>query len=192
MRKQLVFSAVIVLGALSVLLALPTREAQAQVVFQAAGSDGTRYWGPWKASTRARGAQRWPARDQLGRRRGSRRHGPGNPVRRLPEHPRRPVHSPRGRACRRRLRLPTRCCSRRGGWRACSTTRPTATIFSPFSPQRLFTPVGSNITEALFFVPGTNGATPQRSRASARSSRTSTSRMGAGLARSTETARPAR
>ena len=29
-------------------------------------------------------------------------------------------------------------------------------IFSTFSPLRLFTPVGSNITEALFFVPGTS------------------------------------
>src|SRR5678816_1568129 len=29
------------------------------------------------------------------------------------------------------------------------------TIFSTFSLSRLFTPVGSNITEALFFVPGT-------------------------------------
>jgi hypothetical protein len=34
------------------------------------------------------------------------------------------------------------------------------TIFSTFSPSRLFTPVGSNITEALFFVPGTNGRDP--------------------------------
>jgi hypothetical protein len=34
------------------------------------------------------------------------------------------------------------------------------TIFSTFSPSRLFTPVGSNITEALFFVPGTNGEVP--------------------------------
>lgn len=34
------------------------------------------------------------------------------------------------------------------------------TIFSAFSPSRLFTPVGSNVTEALFFVPGTNGAVP--------------------------------
>lgn len=34
------------------------------------------------------------------------------------------------------------------------------TIFSAFSPLRLFTPVGSNVTEALFFVPGTNGAVP--------------------------------
>jgi hypothetical protein len=34
------------------------------------------------------------------------------------------------------------------------------TIFSTFSPSRLFTPVGSNHTEALFFIPGTNGAKP--------------------------------
>jgi hypothetical protein len=34
------------------------------------------------------------------------------------------------------------------------------TIFSTFSPLRLFTPVGSNVTEALFFIPGTNGADP--------------------------------
>jgi hypothetical protein len=31
------------------------------------------------------------------------------------------------------------------------------TIFSTFSPLRLFTPVDSNITKALFFVPGTEG-----------------------------------
>jgi hypothetical protein len=35
-----------------------------------------------------------------------------------------------------------------------------ATTFIPFSLLRLFTPVGSNVTEALFFIPGTNGATP--------------------------------
>ena len=33
-------------------------------------------------------------------------------------------------------------------------------IFSTFSPFRLFTPVGSNVTEAVFFIPGTNGADP--------------------------------
>jgi hypothetical protein len=32
------------------------------------------------------------------------------------------------------------------------------TIFKTFSPSRLFTPVGSNITDAVFFVPGGNGA----------------------------------
>lgn len=34
------------------------------------------------------------------------------------------------------------------------------TIFKPFSNMRLFTPVGSNITEALFFRPGSNGSLP--------------------------------
>jgi hypothetical protein len=33
------------------------------------------------------------------------------------------------------------------------------TIFRTFSPLRLFTPVGSNITDALFFLPGSNGNT---------------------------------
>ena len=35
-----------------------------------------------------------------------------------------------------------------------------ANIFTTFSPSRLFTPVGSNITEASFFIPGTNGTVP--------------------------------
>ncbi|HEY3394224.1 MAG TPA: PEP-CTERM sorting domain-containing protein [Lacipirellulaceae bacterium] len=35
-----------------------------------------------------------------------------------------------------------------------------ATTFSAFSPQRIFTPTGSNITDVTFFVPGSNGAIP--------------------------------
>ena len=35
-----------------------------------------------------------------------------------------------------------------------------AKIFRTFSPSRLFTPVGSNITEASFAIPGTNGTAP--------------------------------
>ena len=35
-----------------------------------------------------------------------------------------------------------------------------ATIFKPFSNFRLFTPVGSNITDALFFLPGSGGNIP--------------------------------
>ena len=34
------------------------------------------------------------------------------------------------------------------------------TEFSVFSPQRLFTPVGSNITNTFFFLPGSNGNAP--------------------------------
>ncbi len=33
-------------------------------------------------------------------------------------------------------------------------------IFTAFSPFRLFTPVGSNITDTVFFVPGSNGTAP--------------------------------
>ena len=33
-------------------------------------------------------------------------------------------------------------------------------IFQPFSSPRLFSPIGSNVTEVRFFVPGTNGAVP--------------------------------
>jgi hypothetical protein len=35
-----------------------------------------------------------------------------------------------------------------------------AGAFSTFSPLRLFTPVGSNITDSFFFVPGSNGSVP--------------------------------
>jgi len=35
-----------------------------------------------------------------------------------------------------------------------------ATTFVPFTLNRVFTPVGSNITDASFFLPGTNGGTP--------------------------------
>jgi hypothetical protein len=35
-----------------------------------------------------------------------------------------------------------------------------AGLFSPFSPNRLFTPLGSNITEGSFSIPGSGGAVP--------------------------------
>jgi hypothetical protein len=35
-----------------------------------------------------------------------------------------------------------------------------ATTFSFFSPARLFSPIGSNITDVTFFIPGTNGGVP--------------------------------
>ena len=47
-----------------------------------------------------------------------------------------------------------------GGLAALFNNATYGTIFKTFSPKRLFTPVGSNITEALFFVPGSNGSAP--------------------------------
>jgi hypothetical protein len=38
-----------------------------------------------------------------------------------------------------------------------------ATIFRAFSQSRLFSPIGSNVTEVEFFVPGSNGNTPATS-----------------------------
>jgi hypothetical protein len=39
-----------------------------------------------------------------------------------------------------------------------------ADIFQPFSPVRFFSPVGSNLTEVRFFLPGSNGATAATTR----------------------------
>jgi hypothetical protein len=47
-----------------------------------------------------------------------------------------------------------------GGMAALFNNPTYGTIFRAFSPSRLFSPVGSNITETLFFVPGTNGTVP--------------------------------
>jgi hypothetical protein len=47
-----------------------------------------------------------------------------------------------------------------GGLTALFNNPTYGTIFSTFSLPRLFTPVGSNITEALFFTPGSNGTVP--------------------------------
>ncbi len=47
-----------------------------------------------------------------------------------------------------------------GGLAALFNNASYGTIFKAFSPLRLFTPVGSNITDALFVVPGSNGNTP--------------------------------
>src|SRR5262245_46415991 len=35
-----------------------------------------------------------------------------------------------------------------------------AALFAPFSPNRLFAPIGSNITDAVFSIPGTGGTSP--------------------------------
>jgi hypothetical protein len=47
-----------------------------------------------------------------------------------------------------------------GGLEALFNNPTYGATFSTFSAPRLFTPVGSNLTEAAFFIPGTNGAEP--------------------------------
>lgn len=46
-----------------------------------------------------------------------------------------------------------------GGALSLDTINPTyAATFAPFSPNRLFAPIGSNITDGFFSIPGTGGA----------------------------------
>jgi hypothetical protein len=47
-----------------------------------------------------------------------------------------------------------------GGLAALFDNQSYGTIFAAFSPLRLFTPVGSNVTDAFFFIPGTDGGDP--------------------------------
>lgn len=35
-----------------------------------------------------------------------------------------------------------------------------ASLFAPFTPNRLFTPIGSNVTDGIFSIPGTGGLQP--------------------------------
>ena len=47
-----------------------------------------------------------------------------------------------------------------GGLAALLNNPTYGTTFRAFSPLRVFAPIGSNVTEALFFVPGSNGTIP--------------------------------
>jgi hypothetical protein len=48
-----------------------------------------------------------------------------------------------------------------GGQLSLDQINPTyATLFAAFSPNRLFAPIGSNITDGVFSIPGTGGTTP--------------------------------
>jgi hypothetical protein len=163
MKKQLVFSSVIALGALLALFALPARDAQAQVVFQAAGPDAAAIQGAVDGFRTALGDLNLAGAQLTGRReinwdgggstnttppvnpfdvfldsRGARFTAPGGVG--LSQAP------PTGGA--------------QGGLVVLSNNPAYATDFATFSSPRLFTPVGTRVTEGLFFVPGTNGGTP--------------------------------
>ena len=166
MKRHKALTAIAALGVLSILGVLSVREARAQQVFQGAGPTAASIQGvvdafraalgePNNGSGPARG--RGSPRDQLGRRgqRPTRRHRsrrsrlPATPVDRggqfttpgtgLSQAP--PSGGPRA------------------AWKRSSTTRPTLNL-PDLQPPRLFTPVGSRITDGFFFVPGTAAGTP--------------------------------
>ena len=162
MKKQMVLSTVVAVGALSVLLSLPVRQASAQTVFRAAG--------PTAASIQSTVDE---FRDALGDNNGNvaqhfdggRReiNWDGNPPTDVTTPPITPFNTflnTRGA----QFTTPGTGLSQAapaGLAAAALFDNPTyATAFNTFSAPRLFTPVGSRITEGLFFEAGTNGATP--------------------------------
>jgi hypothetical protein len=167
MRKQLMFSSVIVLGALPVLLALPAREAQAQVVFQAAepgpALDAAAILGAVEGFRAALGDLN-TAGPQLTGRREINWDGGGSNVTTPPVNPFDVFLNARGA----RFIAPggvglsqaPPSGGPQGGLAVLFNNPAYATDFTTFSAPRLFTPVGSRVTEARFFVPGTNGGTP--------------------------------
>jgi hypothetical protein len=167
MKKQLVLSTVAAVGALSVLLSLPGRQASAQTVFQAAGPDSASIQGTVDAYRAALGnpnngntARSALADPTIGRREINWDGNPPTDVTTPPITPFNTFLNTRGA----QFTTPGTGLSQAAPAGLAAATlfdNPTyATIFSAFSAPRLFTPVGSRVTEGVFFVPGTNGATP--------------------------------
>jgi hypothetical protein len=161
----MVLSTVAAVGTLTVLLSLPVRQAHAQAVYQAAG--------PTAASIQSTVDE---FRDALGDNHGNvaqhfdggRReiNWDGNPATDVTTPPITPFNTflnTRGA----QFTTPGIGLSQappsgglQGGLAVLFDNPTYATTFSTFSAPRLFTPVGSRITEGLFFEAGTNGGTP--------------------------------
>ena len=166
MKKQLVLSIAAAVGALTVPLSLPVRQASAQTVFQAAGPDVASIQSTVDAYRAALGnpnnlnlARSALADPTIGRREINWDGAQGNSTNTTdPVTPFDTFLNTRGA----RFTTPGTGLSQAtpAGLAALFDNPTYGDIFSTFSAPRLFTPVGSRFTEALFFVPGTNGATP--------------------------------
>jgi hypothetical protein len=164
MRNQMLLYAAAVFGVPSVLAALPIREAQAQVVFQAAGptaesiqatvelfraalgGDDNRNLGPqstghreinWDGGGSTDTTDPVTPFDVFLNTRGARFTTPGKGLSQAP---------PTG--------------GTQGGLATLFNNPDYADIFKTFSAPRLFTPVGNRLVNGLFFLPGSAGATP--------------------------------
>jgi len=165
MKKHMLLSAVTAFGVLSVLLPLPVRQAHAQVVFQAAGPTAESIQGTVDAYRAALGDPNNgnTAGPLASGRREINWDGGGSDTTTAPVTPFNVFLNTRGG----QFTTPGTGLSQappsggpQGGLAVLFNNPTYGTIFSTFSPLRLFTPVGSNITEALFFIPGTNGGEP--------------------------------
>ena len=170
MKKQMVLSTVAAVGALSVLLSLPVRQAGAQTVFQAAGPDVASIQSTVAAYRAALGnpnnlnqARSVLADPTIGRREINWDGGGANETTDVPVTPFNVFLNTRGA----QFTTPGTGLSQappkggpQGGLATLFNNQTYGDIFSTFSAPRLFTPVGSRFTEGLFFVPGTNGGVP--------------------------------
>ncbi len=170
MKKPMVLYAGAAFGVLSALLSLPVPQAHAQVVFQAAGPTADSIQGSVDAYAAALGEpdngigpnNLDPSGEPIGRRKIN-WDGGGNNATDTPVTPFNNFLNARGA----QFTTPGTGLSQappsggpQGGLATLFNNPTYGTIFSTFSLPRLFTPVGSNITEALFFAPGSNGTVP--------------------------------
>jgi hypothetical protein len=166
MKRHLLLSILAVVGMLSVLFVLPARPAGAQTVFQAAGPDAASIQGAVDAFRAALGEPNngsTPGPLANGRREINWDGGGGVDTTTDPVTPFDVFLDSRGA----RFITPGAGLSQappsggpQGGLEGLFGNPTYGGIFSTFSPLRLFTPVGSRVTEGLFFIPGTVGATP--------------------------------
>ena len=165
MKKHMLLFAVAAFGVLSALLPLTVRQAHSQVIFQAAGPTAASIQGTVDAYRAALGDPNngnLPGPLPTGRREIN-WDGGGSDATTPPVTPFNVFLNIRGG----QFTTPGTGLSQappsggpQGGLAVLFNNPTYATIFSAFSPLRLLTPVGSNITEALFFIPGTNGGEP--------------------------------
>src|SRR5881296_3234736 len=173
MKKRMVLLAVATFGVLSVLLSVPVRQAHAQgntsedfvppIVFQAAGPTAASIQSTVDAFRAALGNPNnlnAPGPLATGRREINWDGGGANTTTDAPVTPFNVFLNTRGG----QFTTPGTGLSQappsggpQGGLAGLFNNPTYGTIFRTFSPQRLFTAVGSNITEGLFFVPGSNG-----------------------------------
>ncbi len=167
MKKRMLVTTVAAVGALSLLVSLPVRQAGAQVVFQAAGPTAGSIQGTVDAFRAAvgepnNGNTAGPL--EVGRREINWDGGGSTDTAPLP--PVTPFNvflNTRGGQFTTPGTGLTQAPPSGGtqGGLAVLFNNPTyGTTFSTFSAPRLFTPVGSRITEGFFFLPGSAGATP--------------------------------
>ena len=164
MKKQRLVSIVFVFGVLSVLLAASARSAHAQVVYQAAGPDAASIQGTVDAFRAALGdPDNKNAPFQTTGHREINWDGGGSTATTPPVTPFDVFLNTRGA----RFTTPGTGLSQappsggpQGGLAVLFDNPDYATIFGTFSAPRLFTPVGSRVTNGTFFVPGTNGGAP--------------------------------